>query len=150
MRGALAALVGGLALIAAACGGGDRLSRAEFTSQANAICGKYEKQLNAVAVPTTLEEVPESVDQALAILDKEVDEFSDLKPPEALQEDFDELIDQSNKTRAAAEDLAEAAKANDQDAVQQALDEGNAATRSADRIAGRLGLESCKGSEARG
>jgi hypothetical protein len=146
MRGALAGLVAGFVVLAAACGGGgERLSKAEFTRQANAICGKYQKQLDALDTPTSLDEIPDLVNSALAILNKEIDEISDLDPPEQLQDQFDALIEQSNKTKAAADDLSEAAKANDEDAVQQALDEGNAASTRADRIAGQLGLDACKG-----
>jgi hypothetical protein len=147
MRGAVAALVGVFVLLATACGGGSdaRLSKEEFQSQANAICAKYQKQLGELKSPTSLEEIPDFVDQALAILNKEVDEFSALNPPEELQSQFDQLIAASDKTKAAADDLSEAAKSGDQAAVHQALDEGNTASKQADELAGELGLDSCKG-----
>ena len=148
MRGAVAALVGVLALLVAACGGGGdsaRLSKEEFQSQANAICAKYQKQLDALGSPTSLEELPDFVDQALGILDKEIAEVSALDPPEELQSDFDKMIAASNRTRAAANDLSSAAKSGDQAAVQKALDEGNAASKDADALAGNLGLSGCNG-----
>jgi hypothetical protein len=144
----VAALVGVFVLLAAACGGGGsgaRLSKSEFQSHANAICSKYQKQLDELQTPSNLNEIPALVDKALAILDKEVAEIKDLNPPEELQSDFDEMIAQSDKTKQAADDLSAGAKANDQAAVQKALDEGNAASDQADRIAGRLGLDACKG-----
>jgi hypothetical protein len=139
--------VGVLVLLVTACGGGggDRLSKAEFQSQANAICAKYEKQLKAIGSPTSLDEIPDLVGQALVILDKEIDEVSALNPPEELQDTFDQLIAATNKTKAAADDLSEAAKSGDQAAVQKALEEGNAASKEADDLAGNLGLESCEG-----
>ncbi|HET6657201.1 MAG TPA: hypothetical protein VFG61_04815 [Gaiellaceae bacterium] len=148
MRGATAALVGVFVLLATACGGGGssaRLSKAEFQSQANAICDKYQTQLDALGTPSSLDEIPDLVDQALVILNKEVDEVSALKPPEELQGDFDKMIEASNKTKAAADDLSSAAKEGDQAAVQKALEEGNAASAEADQLAGTLGLNSCKG-----
>lgn len=149
MRGATAALVGGFALLAAACGGGDgggdRLTKAEFQSQANAICAKYQDQLDALDTPTSIEEIPDLVDQALAILDKEIDEIAALNPPEELQGDFDKMLAASDKTKAAADDLSAAAKSGDQGAVQKALDEGNAASKEADQLAGNLGLDKCQG-----
>jgi ribosomal protein L16 Arg81 hydroxylase len=150
MRAAFAVLLALLALLGAACGssgsdGGDRLTKAEFQQQANSICDKYEKQLKALQSPTSLDEIPDLVDQALDILNKEIDEISDLNPPEELQSQFDELIAQSDKTKQAANDLSSAAKAKDSQAVQQALSEGNAASEKADQLAGELGLDSCKG-----
>ena len=73
MRGLVAGLVGVLVLLAAGCGGGGsdtRLSREEFESQANAICAKYQKQLDAIGTPSSVEEIPDLVEQALAILTK--------------------------------------------------------------------------------
>ena len=148
MRGSVAALVGVLVLLAAGCGGGGsdaRLSREEFESQANAICAKYQKQLNAVGNPSSIEEIPDLVEQALAILNKEIAEIAALNPPADMQTEFDAMIEASNNTKAAADDLSQAAKDGDQAAVQKALDEGNAASKKADQIATQLGLDSCKG-----
>ena len=149
MRGALVVLVGVLVLAASGCGGGggggDRLSKADFQSQANSICAKYQKQLDALKTPTNLDEIPDLVDQALAILNKEVDEISKLNPPEELQSQFDQMLAESDKTKEAADDLSAAAKSGDQAAVQKALQEGNTASSKADQLAGQLGLDSCKG-----
>ena len=148
MRGSIAALVGVfVVLFAAACGGGGdtRLSREEFESQANAICAKYQKQLAALGTPSSIDEIPDLVEQALAILNKEVAEVAALKPPTDMQTEFDAMIEASNNTKDAANDLSQAAKDGDQAAVQNALDEGNAASKKADQIATQLGLDSCKG-----
>ena len=145
MRVSLAALLGVLVLLAAGCGGGgeESLSKAEFQSQANAICAKYQKQLNALGTPSSLEEIPDLVAQALAILNKEIAEIAALNPPTDMQTDFDAMIEASNNTKDAADDLSAAAKAGDQAAVQKALDEGNAASKKADQIATQLGLSEC-------
>ena len=146
MRGSIAALVGVVVLLAGCGGGGDtRLSREEFESQANAICAKYQKQLNALGTPSSVEEIPDLVEQALAILNKEVAEIAALNPPTDMQTEFDAMIEASNNTKDAANDLSQAAKDGDQAAVQNALDEGNAASKKADQIATQLGLDSCKG-----
>ena len=145
MRGSVAALVGVLSLLAAGCGGGgeEPLSKADFQSQANAICAKYEKQLNALGTPSSIDEIPDLVQQALVILNKEIDEIAALNPPDELQSDFDKMIAASNKTKAAANDLSAAAKSGDQAAVQKALEDGNAASDEADQLAAGLGLGEC-------
>jgi hypothetical protein len=137
--------VGVLVLLATGCGGESRLSKADFQSQANAICDKYQAQLKALPTPTSLDEIPDLVDQALAILNKEIDEIGNLNPPEELQDQFDAMLEESDKTKQAADDLSAAAKSGDQAAVQKALDTGNAASNKADQIATELGLDSCKG-----
>ena len=145
MRVSAVALVGVLALLVTACGGGGeaRLSEEDFQTQANAICSKYDKQLDAIGSPESIDEIPDLVDQALAILDKEIDEIAALNPPEELQDDFDKMLAASDRTKAAATDLSEAAKAGDQAAVQKALEEGNAASNEADDLAADLGLSDC-------
>lgn len=136
--------MGVLVLLAAGCGGGEEpLSKAEFQSQANAICAKYEKQLNALGTPSSIDEIPDLVQQALVILNKEIDEIAALNPPDELQSDFDKMITASNKTKAAANDLSAAAKSGDQAAVQKALEDGNAASDEADQLATGLGLGEC-------
>ena len=137
----------GWSLRCRACGGGGgssaRLSKAEFQSQANAICAKYQQQIDAIETPTSLEQIPDLVDQILAILNKEVAEIRALNPPEELQSGFDQLLAATDRTKAAADDLANAAKAGDQAAVQKALEEGNAASKEADDLAANLGLDEC-------
>jgi hypothetical protein len=148
MRVTAGALVGVLILLATGCGGGGeaRLSEQEFQTHANAICAKYDKQLKAIGSPTSIEEIPDLVDEALVILDKEIDEISALNPPEELQSDFDKMLAATDRTKAAATDLSEAAKAGDQAAVQKALEEGNAASDDADELAANLGLTDCNSS----
>ena len=145
MRVSVAALAGVLVLLSAGCGGGDgeRLSKEEFQTQANAICAKYQKQIDAIGAPSSLDEVPDLISQILPILNKEIDEISALDPPEELQSDFDKMLAATDRTKAAADDLSEAAKAGDQAGVQQALEEGNAASKEADDLAANLGLQDC-------
>lgn len=149
MRGALAVSVGVLALVVAGCGGsgggGDRLSKEEFQSQANAICDKYQKQLGALPEPQSIDDLPDAVSQALALIDRQIEEIGNLNPPQELQDDFDAMMEQADKTRDAANDLSQAAKDRDEQGIQDAIDQGQAASKEADKFASNLGLDACKG-----
>lgn len=149
MRGALAVAVGVLAFVAgcggSGGGGGDRLSREEFQSQANAICEKYQKQLDALPQPQSIDDLPDAVSQALTLIDRQIEEIGNLNPPEEFQEDFDAMMEQADKTRDAANDLSEAAKDQDQQGIQDAIEQGQTASQEADNFASNLGLDACKG-----
>ena len=77
------------ALALAACGGGYHgLSKAEFVSQADAICKSYDAQLTAmfghVSAGTTLSEVQSIYQlQAIPVFLDEVQKLRKLKPPKA-------------------------------------------------------------------
>ena len=137
------ALVTGLAAVAAACGGDERLSREELQTKGNAICSKYDKQIDAIGTPTSVEEVPEYVNKALPIVEKEIDEMKALTPPEEDQETFDQMIAEAEKTVEAGRDLGEAAEKNDDAAIEKALNAGNTASDRADQHAQKLGLDAC-------
>jgi hypothetical protein len=138
------ALVGALVLLAAGCGGGeDRLSTAEFQERVNGICAKYDKQVDAVGTPSSVEEIPAYVAKVLPLVEREVDEMKAVEPPEDDQETFDAMIGEAEKALEAGRDLSDAAEETDQAAIEQALNEGNAASDRADEHARELGLTDC-------
>jgi hypothetical protein len=133
------------ALLAAGCGGGggDRLSKEDFQQQANATCTKYEKKLNAIGKPTSLEDIKAYVDKGIPVIQQGLAELRTLKPPEDLQSDYDRMLAEIEKSIPAARQLGEAAAENDPAAVQKALAAGNAARAAADDAAKTLGLTEC-------
>jgi predicted nucleic acid-binding Zn-ribbon protein len=138
------ALVGPVLLLSAGCGGGeDRLSTAEFQERVNAICAKYDKQVDAIGAPSSVEEIPAYVAKVLPIVEREVDEMKAVEPPEEDQEAFDAMIGEAEGALEAGRDLSDAAEENDQAAIEQALNEGNAASDRADEHARELGLTEC-------
>jgi hypothetical protein len=143
VRGALTLAAGAAALLVAGCGGEERLSQAEFQEQGNAICAKYDKQIEELGTPTSVEEVPGYVNKALPIVERQIEDMKELNPPEEDQETFDAMISEGEKTVEAGRDLGEAAEANDQAAIEKALNEGNAASDRADEHATDLGLTDC-------
>jgi hypothetical protein len=131
-------------LVGAGCGGGDRLSKAEFQQRANAICAKYQKRIDALGQPQSIDEVSKWVDKVIPLVEAEIDEMDDLKPPEEDQETFDQMIAKAEETRDAGEELGNAAEKNDQAAVQAALEKGQKSGDEADRLAGELELDDCQ------
>lgn len=143
LRVAVALVAGALALGTSACGGEDALSEEEFQKQGNAICAKYDQQIEDISTPTSVEEVPAYVNKALPIVERQIEDMKELSPPEEDQETFDSMIEEAEKTVQAGRELGEAAEAKDDAAIEQALNEGNTASDRADEHATTLGLTDC-------
>jgi predicted nucleic acid-binding Zn-ribbon protein len=142
--GASAVVAASASLATAGCGGGeDRLSTAEFEERVNGICTKYDKQIDAVRAPSSVEEIPAYVAKVLPIVEREVEEMKAVEPPEDDQETFDAMIGEAEKALEAGRDLSDAAEENDEAAIENALNEGNAASDRADEHARELGLTDC-------
>ena len=144
-RLAAIALLAAAGALAGGCAGGNdgRLSEAEFREQANAICVEYDQRIEDLGEPGSLEEVPEFVNEAIPIIEEGLAELRELEPPEELEADYDRMLDETERSVGVAERLRDAAAEGDQQAVQDALEEGTAADSESDRIARDLGLEEC-------
>jgi hypothetical protein len=140
-----------VALVAttAACGGSadDRLSQEEFQKQANAICDKYDSKIQALGSPSSAQEVSGFVDQVIPLLQQGISELRALKPPEEAEDDYDRMLDETEKAIPAAQNLADAAEKNDAAALQEALAAARNADEASDKIATKLGLTGCASSE---
>lgn len=143
-RGALT-LTAALATIAAAgCGGDDgQLSQAEFREQGNAICARFDKQIDEIALPSAPEDIPPYVEKAAPIVEEEIADLKALNPPEEAQETFDQMIAEEEKVLEAGRSLSDAAEEDDDIALEEALNEGNVASGRADDHARSLGLTEC-------
>jgi hypothetical protein len=126
-----------------ACGGEEQLSQAEFREQGNAICARYDKQIDEIPVPAAVEDIPAYVTKAAPIVENEIGALKELDPPDSDQETFDQMIAEEEKTLAAGRSLGEAAEKGDDDAVEKALNDGNLASDKADEHARTLGLDEC-------
>lgn len=145
MRGLAAAiLVVGVAALAA-CGGdgGDELSAAELREQADAICADAEEKVEAIPEPQSLDDVETYLDRVVPIFRDQISRLQELNPPEELQEDWDRAMDLNEENLEAAEDAQQAAEDGDQEGVREALERGGRHEQELDRLAGRLGLQTC-------
>ena len=142
-RGALTVAVGTAVLAMAGCGGEDQLTQAELRQQANAICARYDKQIDALPVPSAVEEIPAYVTKAAPLVEDEIEALKELSPPDEDQEAFDQMIAEEEKTLTAGRALSDAAEKGDDAAVEKALNEGNVSSNRADEHARTLGLTEC-------
>jgi hypothetical protein len=141
-----AGLAAVLALLGAACGGGDdgdRLSEEEFRTQANAICEEYDAKIAEIGSPESPEDIPEFVEQGIPVIEEGLAELRALNPPAELEEDYNAMLDETEKAIPAARDLSEAAAEGDAEAVQEAIEQGQRADEASDRFATELGLDAC-------
>jgi hypothetical protein len=134
-----------LACLAVGCGGGggDRLSQEEFQQQADAICEKYDKKIQALGSPQSPADIPAYVQKGIPLLRQGIAELRALNPPADVEDDYNRMLDETAKAIPAAETLADAAEKNDAAAVQDAIKEGQQADEASDELATKLGLGRC-------
>jgi hypothetical protein len=141
----VAALLAAIVLLTAGCGGGGggRLSKADYAKQADAICSKYNRKIEALGTPKSLADIPGFADKALKLTRQGNDELKGLKPPKSEEKTANEWVAHNDLVAKAVADLRDAAKKNDRAAIRAALRRGQAANRTANGLARDLGLHVC-------
>jgi hypothetical protein len=132
--------------LAAGCGGGgggERLSKEQFQQKANAICKRYDAKIAALGRPASPDDIPQFVEKGIPVIQQGIGELRALRPPAELEDDYNTMLDETEKAIPAARRLADAAEKRDAAAVQKAIQDGNAADEASDRIATKLGLSEC-------
>ena len=139
------AALGLVVLLSVGCGGGGggRLSKAEYSKQADAICTKYNAKIRALGRPTSIAGLPTYVDRALPLARKGTAELRALEPPKDEEQTAKEWLDQNDSVVGSMERLRDAAKKGDRAGIQAALTEASSANQTANRLARRLGLGVC-------
>lgn len=142
LRKAGALAVGALLVVGACGGGGDRLTKAEFVSKANAICKKASTELDAAGQkafgskePTTAQIVAYINDTLLPKVSQQLDDIDKLKPPKDMQADVDSLL------KTARDDVSSVKK--DVKADAEKLIQGDDPFADANKKADDLGLKEC-------
>lgn len=139
----LALLVGG---VAAACGGddgGERLAREEFTQQADAICEEANERVEALGQPSSPDELAAIAAQAVAIQEQALDALRELRPPEDIEERYEQALDLVRQQADLGRELVDAAEEGNQARVTELLAEIEPLNRQADEIAREIGLVDC-------
>lgn len=148
MRAAAVALLG-LAVVAGCSGGDGRLSKAEYTEQADAICTKYDAELAKLPSPTTLDALARMAVQAKSIAGEGAAKLRALEPPEELQKQADAWLALNDENVKDIEAMRAAAAAGNRVKVQEIARDAQRNEAKADELARKLGLKSCASSTGR-
>jgi hypothetical protein len=164
-RIALAAIGGCIAvgtLALAGCGGGSStstgasgasgasgsapLSQDEFVSQANAACKESNDKVAALKAPSATASIQDQIptlEQDIAIANDTYTQLNAITPPSNLQAKYTAYLNAGKGQIAFANQLLDAAKANDTSKLQQIAPRLNAGKAQADAQAKALGLTEC-------
>ena len=131
-----------LAVLAAGCGD-QTLSRSEFVSKADAICSKYDKRLEALPEPKSIDDVGALADKAIPIVEDGIGELDDLDPPEELKGRVDRWLDLNKSELENFKRLRDAARKGDATRTQSLATQISATEKQADAAAREIGLKEC-------
>jgi hypothetical protein len=146
MRFRLALPTAAAVLALAACGGsggGSSPSPAEFRQQADAICKKYEQQLDALGSPTSMGDLAEFVDKAVPIIEAGNGELKDLQPPEEFSDEWGRVLALQEKNLQTTKDLRDAIHSSDEAKAQKLMTQLGSSGDESNRLARQMGLEQC-------
>lgn len=131
--------------VLAGCGGsgGKRLTKQEYASKADAICGKYNQDVQALQNPSDLSELARVADRTLAILDSAIRDLKKLRPPASEQETVDQWLEQVEKLKQDLTEIRDSAKANDMQAVQAVVPKAEQHNSRSNELATELGMSVC-------
>lgn len=124
-------------------GGGKRLSRKEYASQADAICRKYNRLSQAVSNPTSLSELAAAVDKLTPLLDKSLKELRKLSPPKDEQATADRWLGEVQAIRDDLAKVGDKAAKKDTKGVGVALRSGGKDQQRGNQLASQLGMTDC-------
>jgi hypothetical protein len=135
-------------LFLAGCGGGSSssgqpLTREQYASQADAICGKYKQKTNALSRPATLHDLADVADQVLPLLDDARGELRALRPPAEEQATAKAWLDEFDLIIQDVKNIRDKAKNNDTAGVQAAAQPALQHDQHANDLASQLGMTVC-------
>jgi chromosome segregation ATPase len=124
-------------------GGGTRLTKEEYASKADAICGKYNRQVRDLSNPQNLSELEKVADQTLSILANAITDLKKLNPPASEQAKADQWLSQVENLKEDLTEIRDGAKDQDMQAVQAVLPKAQEHNRRSNALATELGMTVC-------
>ncbi len=143
----LAFLTGAMGLAAAGCGGGDdRLTREELIEEADATCADFDRQIEEIDEPESLDDIERYVQEIRPIVEEGTDELDALEPPEELRDEYDQWIEETRSAIDRFNELEEAAASGDEQRIQEVFQDAGEGEE-ADRLAEEMGFQECGSGE---
>jgi uncharacterized protein YigA (DUF484 family) len=124
-------------------GGGDRLTREQYASKADAICSKYSQLTKSIGQPANLADLAKTFDKAIPLFEQAISELRTLKPPESEQATVNRWLAQSEVLKHDFQQMRDQARAKNLKGVQNAFAQATANDKQGNRLAARLGLKVC-------
>jgi hypothetical protein len=127
------------------CGGGsgNPLTKADYASKADAICGKYNEQITSFANPKNLSDLAKVSDKTLSILDQAIGDLSKLQPPASEKALSDQWLAQVGNLRDDLREIRDKAKADDIQGVQAVVPKATDHNSKSNALASQLGMSVC-------
>jgi hypothetical protein len=134
-----------LVFLLPACGGGNGkpLTKAEYASKADAICGKYNEQITAFANPKNLSDLAKVADKTLSILDQAIGDLSKLVPPASEKALSDQWLAQVRNLKDDLQEIRDKAKAGSIQGVQAVVPKATDHNAKSNALASQLGMSVC-------
>ena len=137
-----------LALVAllSACGSGKSrtaLTKEEYASKADAICGKYNQQIKSFANPTNISELAVIADKTLPVLDHTINDISKLEPPVSEKAISDQWLTQVRNLKDDLQEIRDSAKAGKMAGVQAVVPKATDHNAKSNALASQLGMSVC-------
>jgi hypothetical protein len=124
-------------------GGGPALTKQQYATKADAICGKYNKQVNALGNPNNLQDLAKVADKTLPILGSAIDKLDALKPPASEKAKADQWLTQVRNLKDDLQEIRDKAKAGDAPGIQSVLPKAQDHNSKSNSLAAELGMSVC-------
>ena len=135
------------ALVLSGCGGGGgskRLTKAEYTKQANKVCAKWNTAAKSLGQPKSLADVDRWVKKAAPMLKTELSDLRKLQPPASEEKDVNAWLATGDAQLKLIKQLSAASKANDMTKFLKIANDGQKSSKAGDLLTKKLGLTECQ------
>jgi hypothetical protein len=133
-------------VLLSACGGGgsgEELTKEEYASKADAICGKYNQQITSFENPKNLSELATISDKTLPILDHAINDISKLEPPVSEKALSDQWLTQVRNLKNDLQEIRDQAKAGSTQGVRAVVPKATDHNAKSNALASQLGMSVC-------